>query len=63
MSIGGITNGLAIHYGFPIMFPVLGWYGSWLPKRNPIKMTFHDGFEVNDSSIEENRVRYYTELA
>ena len=59
----GLRMYLAIHYGFPIMFPVLGWYGSWLPKRNPIKMTFHDGFEVNDSSIEENRVRYYTELA
>lgn len=53
---------IAIKYGFPIMFPVLGWYGSWLPKRNPIDMVFHNGFKVNDLSLEENRVRYYTEM-
>lgn len=56
----GLRMYIAIHYGVPIMFPILGWYGTWLPKRKPIKMKFCDAFVVDqEKSIEANRVEYY----
>ena len=59
----GLRMYIAIKYGFPIMFPMLGWYGTWLPKRKPIKMTFCDTFVVDEGkSIEENRIEYYCKI-
>lgn len=56
----GLRMYIATKYDFPIMFPMLGWYGTWLPKRNPIKMRFLDTFVVDENkSIEENRESYY----
>ena len=47
--------------GLPIMFPPLGWYGTWLPKRKAIHIVLLDYFEVN-GNIEENRKKYFNLL-
>lgn len=45
----------------PIMLPVIGYYGTWLPKRNPIKMSIKDPFKVQ-GDIEQERLRYFKAL-
>jgi hypothetical protein len=45
----------------PIMLPVIGYYGSWLPKRKPIKMSIKEPFKVQ-GNIEQERVRYFKAL-
>jgi len=42
---------IAKNYGVPIIFPwVFGWNGTWLPKRNPLKVKI---LEVKDRTREE----------
>lgn len=48
-------------YGIPIMFPPLGWYGTWIPKPKKIKIETNV-FKMNSESIESNRKRYYSIL-
>lgn len=50
---------IAKQYDLPIMFPVLGWYGTWLPKRNPIQMISYKSFVVSNGTLEDERKRYY----
>ena len=49
---------IAKRIDLPIMFPVLGHYGTWLPKRLPIKIEQKDSFRV-EGDIEAERIRYY----
>lgn len=52
---------IAKRMDLPIMFPVLGYYGTWLPKRIPIKIEQKDSFKVK-GDIEEERIRYFHAL-
>lgn len=45
----------------PIMLPVLGYYGTWLPKRKPIKLSIKSTFKVQ-GDIEKERLRYFEAL-
>lgn len=47
--------------GIPIMFPPLGWYGTWLPKRKDILLDVKDAFVV-EGDIEKERQRYFKKL-
>ena len=49
-----IRTYLAIKLGLPIMFPVIGWYYIWLPKRLPIKMKTLDTFEPSGNITTDN---------
>ena len=52
---------IANKYGLPIMFPVLGWYGTWLPKRRPIHMKTHPSRYI-EQDIEQERQTYYKSI-
>lgn len=54
-----VRRWIAKTYGIPIMLPVLGWYGTWIPKRRPIKLDVKKPFHVDSDDIEMERVRYY----
>ena len=45
-------------WGIPIMFPPLGWYGTWLPKRRAIDVEIKKPFVVK-GDIEVNRKHYF----
>lgn len=47
--------------GIPIMFPPLGWYGTWLPKRRPIQLVIKEPFVVK-GDIEQQRKEYFNKL-
>jgi len=47
--------------GIPIMFPPLGWYGTWLPKRRPIEIEIKKQFVVQ-GNIEEQRQKYFLQF-
>ena len=50
--------------GVPIMFPPLGWHGTWLPKRRPIAFQSMNSFKVSlTDDIEIVRQRYYTTIS
>lgn len=53
---------IANQFGLPIMFPVIGWYGTWLPKRKPIKLTSRELFIVSNEDFENERKRYYQSI-
>lgn len=53
---------IAKEYGIPLMFPMLGWYGTWLPKRRPISVAKKPVFHVRDENVESERRRYYASL-
>ena len=54
---------IAKTFGIPIMFPPMGWYGTWLPKRQPITFHVADVFTVSSTGdIEEERQRYYSKI-
>jgi len=49
-------------FGVPIVFPwVLGWMGTWLPKRRPMEATVFE-FQVGED-IERSRQLYYERTA
>lgn len=50
---------IAIHIGIPIMFPVMGWYGTWLPKPVPIKMKQLSVFRPTGNVVQDN-VSYFS---
>ena len=52
---------IAKRIDLPIMFPVLGYYGTWLPKRKPIDIQQIDTFTVSDD-IDKERIRYFDVL-
>ena len=52
---------IANKYGLPILFPVLGWYGTWLPKRRPIHMKTHPSRYI-EKDIEQERQTYYKSI-
>lgn len=47
--------------GIPIMFPPLGWYGTWIPKPKKIKLEVFEPFYVK-GDIEECRKKYYKRI-
>lgn len=49
-------------YGVPLMIPMLGWYGTWLPRRVPIRLDIKPVFSVRSDDIEAERKRYYASL-
>ena len=44
--------------GIPLMLPVIGWYGTWLPKRVPIHLRVFDEF-IPSGDIKNDNAAYY----
>tara|TARA_B100001027_G_scaffold184817_1_gene136945 strand:- start:267 stop:998 length:732 start_codon:yes stop_codon:yes gene_type:complete len=53
---------IAIYVGLPIMLPVIGYYGTWLPKRIPIQPKVLEQIKIKDS-IEAEHDQYFAELS
>lgn len=62
MPFHGIRMHIAKTYNLPAVFPwVFGWYGTWMPLRNPIEPTVKY-FEMDRGDIKETRKRYYARI-
>ena len=53
---------IAKQYGIPLMMPMFGWYGTWLPKRLPVYIQRKPPFHVRTNNLESERRRYYASL-
>lgn len=52
---------IAKRYNIPIVFPwIFGWYGTWIPKPNPIKPTVRLFKYEKEEDLEVVRKRYYS---
>lgn len=57
-----VRQWVAKTYGVPLMIPMLGWYGTWLPRRVPIRLDVKPVFSTRSGDIESERKRYYANL-
>lgn len=52
---------IAIHIGLPLMFPVIGWNYTWIPKPLPIRLNIGKIFTPTGNVTEDNGL-YYSSL-